>query len=302
MTDISKETDLLLQGAAPERYQEIKALWGERADRVRLLETEEFLLQHIFGTVQTTARTLDAFWLAGFASWKAIEAYSGIIVLLAHGGMDFDPIAVARLPGQAEADQAFDRALGHVHDLLTSATARDFAWPTDVPTPDRQITNPQQRAARDLVYIAGAYVILHELGHHRIDESDCAIGYDLREERLCDAYARKMLLDGTGAYSASTGDPEHLVRAKRLLGILLAKLLIITVTPRDRWMVSPDHEPVRRRLFRVLRYAKDPLPGWFWDTAAALLAAFARRHGVLTDTIRFGSSRELAFALCRKFV
>lgn len=74
------------------------------------------------------------------------------------------------------------------------------------------------------------------------------------------------------------------------------------MTPRDRWMLSPDHEPVRRRLFRVLRYAKEPLPGWFWDTAAALLAAFARRYGVLTDTIRFGSSRELAFALCRKFV
>jgi hypothetical protein len=74
MTDISKETDLLLQGAAPERYQEIKAHWGERADRVRLLETEEFLLQHIFGTVQTTAKTLEALWLAVFASWKAIEA------------------------------------------------------------------------------------------------------------------------------------------------------------------------------------------------------------------------------------
>jgi Peptidase U49 len=153
VTDISKETDLLLQGAAPERYQEIKAHWGERADRVRLLETDEFLLQHIFGTVQTTAKTLNALWLAGFASWKAVEAYSGIIMLLAHGGMDFDLTAVARLPGQAEADQAFDRALDHVHDLLTSATVGDFTWPTDVPTPDQQITDPQQRAARDLVYI-----------------------------------------------------------------------------------------------------------------------------------------------------
>jgi hypothetical protein len=111
-----------------------------------------------------------------------------------------------------------------------------------------------------------------------------------------------MLLDGTRQFAASTGDPEHLVRAKRLLGILLAKLIIITLTPRDRWTVSPDHELVRRRLYRVRRYAKEPLPTWFWDTAAALLAAFARRHGVLTETIRFGSSRELAFALCRKFV
>jgi hypothetical protein len=111
-----------------------------------------------------------------------------------------------------------------------------------------------------------------------------------------------MLLDGTATYAASTGDPEDVVRAKRILGILLAKLLIITVTPRDRWTVSPDHEPVRRRLFRVLRYAREPLPVWFWDTAAAMLAAFARRRGVLKGAIPFRSSRELAFALCRTFV
>jgi hypothetical protein len=265
------------------------------------VETEEFLLQHIFGTVQITPKTLDALWLAGFASWKAVEAYAAIIWLLAQKGADFDPSIVAQIPGQAAADAAFDRALGHVHGLLTSTAAADFTWPADVPTPDQQITDPQQTAARDLVFIAGAYVILHELGHHRICGSGCAIGYDLREERLCDAYARKMPLDGTGQFAASTGDPEHRVRAKRLLGILLAKLLIVTVTPRERWTVSPDHEPVRRRLFRVLRYAKEPLPPWFWDTAAALLAAFARRHGVLTESIRFGSSRELAFALCRKF-
>lgn len=302
MTDISKEADFLLRGAAPERYDEIKAHWGEQADRVRLLETEEFLLQHIFGTVQTTPKTLDALWLMGFAVWKAVEAYAGVIWLLAAKGADFDPSVVAQLPGQDEADEAFERALGHVRDLLASASPADFTWPADVPTPDWEITDPSQIAARDLVYIAGAYVILHELGHHRIAKSECAIAHDLREERLCDAYARKMLLDGTGTFAASTGDPEHLVRAKRLLGILLAKLLIVTVTPRDRWTVSADHEPVRRRLFRVLRYAKEPLPTWFWDTAAALLAAFARHHGVLNGTIRFGSSRELAFELCRKFV
>jgi hypothetical protein len=97
---------------------------------------------------------------------------------------------------------------------------------------------PPAGHAPRLVFIAGAYVILHELGHRRIAESGCNIGYDLREERLCDAYARKMLLDETGTFAASTGDPEHLVRAKRILVIVLAKLLIITVTPRDRWNLA----------------------------------------------------------------
>lgn len=301
MTDISRETDLLLQGAAPERYEEIKVHWGEQADRVRLQATEEFVLQHIFGTIQITPKTLEALWLTGFASWKAIEAYAGIIWLLGQNGADFDPSVVVQIPGQAAADAAFDQALDQVQDLLASSSPADFTWPTHVPTPDQQIADRQQATVRDLVFIAGAYVILHELGHHRIAASGCDIGYDLREERLCDAYARKMLLDGTETFAASTGDPEHLVRAKRILGILLAKLLIVTVTPRDRWRISPDHEPVRRRLFRILRYAREPLPSWFWDTVAALLAAFACRHGMLDGTVRFESSRELAFALCRKF-
>ncbi|MHC2674464.1 hypothetical protein ACVI1J_006627 [Bradyrhizobium diazoefficiens] len=96
MTDISKEADFLLQGAAPERYEEIKAHWGEQADRVRLLETEEFLLQHIFGTVQITPKTLDAIWLMGFAVWKAVEAYAGIIRLFVVKGADFDPAVLAQ--------------------------------------------------------------------------------------------------------------------------------------------------------------------------------------------------------------
>ncbi|WP_244659389.1 phage exclusion protein Lit family protein [Bradyrhizobium guangdongense] len=231
--------------------------------------------------------------------WKALDAYAGVIWLLRRDGRDFDPAFVSTLHGQAAADAAFDRALGHVHDMLAAASAADFDWPADVPAPGQTITDRNQAAARDFAYIAGAYVLLHELGHRRL--ADCRIEYALREERLCDAYARGILLDGTETYAASQGYPEEMVRAKRLLGILLAKLLIITLTPRDRWTVSPDHEPVRRRLFRVLRYAKEPLPIWFWDTAAAMLAAFARHHGVLNVAIPFRSSRELAFAICRAF-
>ena len=74
---------------------------------------------------------------------------------------------------------------------------------------------------------------------------------------MCDAYARGVLLDGTATYAASQGYLEEMVRAKRILGILLAKLLVTTVTPRDRWTILPDHEPARRRLFRIARYAKE---------------------------------------------
>ncbi|GGI27854.1 hypothetical protein [Bradyrhizobium guangdongense] len=44
MTDISKEAEFLLQGAAPERFDEIKAEWGNEADRVRLVPVERFEL------------------------------------------------------------------------------------------------------------------------------------------------------------------------------------------------------------------------------------------------------------------
>ncbi len=57
MTDISKETDLLLQGAAPERFHEIKAEWGDEPDRVRLVSAERFDVQMLSAPSRCSPKT-----------------------------------------------------------------------------------------------------------------------------------------------------------------------------------------------------------------------------------------------------
>jgi hypothetical protein len=96
-------------------------------------------------------------------------------------------------------------------------------------------------------------------------------------------------------YAAGSGYPARDVLAKRLVGILFAKLAILTITPEHKWSDATDRPSVKDRIRRVLEAAVNPLRDWFWPTSAALLAAFARHYGLIGRPISFGSSRELAF-------
>ena len=110
-----------------------------------------------------------------------------------------------------------------------------------------------------------------------------------------------MMLDEIPAYCATTSYREAMVRTKRVLGILFAKLVILTVTPERLWSNSSDHPPVKERIATVLKAAVDPMPGWFWPTVAGTLAAFARYNGLLSSPFAAMRSRSLAFAICDLF-
>jgi hypothetical protein len=121
------------------------------------------------------------------------------------------------------------------------------------------------------------------------------------EELECDRYALNMMIEKISEYAAGSGYPARGVLAKRLLGILFAKLAILTITPEHKWSDATDHPSVKDRIRRVLEAVVNLLPDWFWPTSASLLAAFARYYGLIDRPIGFGSSRELAFILCDKF-
>ena len=74
--DVSYAVDSLFGGAVPERIEELKRLWGEQEERVRLLDTPRFLLQQLYGTVQVSEIALRQIWLTGYAAWRAIDAYN----------------------------------------------------------------------------------------------------------------------------------------------------------------------------------------------------------------------------------
>ncbi len=98
----------------------------------------------------------------------------------------------------------------------------------------------------------------------------------LKEEIECDSWALRLLIDRAEAYAVENGWDPGVVRAKRLLGVLIAMLTILTVTPRTGWGVG-DHPAVADRFRMLLDAASDPLPDWYWPTVASMLAGFARR-------------------------
>ncbi|MFB6458596.1 phage exclusion protein Lit family protein [Bradyrhizobium tunisiense] len=302
--DISRETDLLLEGAVPERMQELKQAWGEHQDRVRLQDGQGFKLEQNYGTVQVNETALKSIWLVGFAAWKALEAYSDAIPALLAARKPFDLELLDSIPGQDEYDLEFAETMERVRHLNEALTISEFDWPSNIPAPDfgAKFTDQNQKFAFDLVCFAGAYVVLHEIKHGLI-QADPACGEldPVAEEKACDAYAREMLLGKVADYAEAATYPASLVRAKRIIGILFAKLVIVAITPKSIWASSDDHPSVGDRIRELLMEVEDDAPPSLWAVCAGLLAVFARHYGLITEPIEFGSIRELAFSLVELF-
>ncbi|MCK1683798.1 hypothetical protein IVA87_31500 [Bradyrhizobium sp. 147] len=184
--DISREADLLLEGAVPERTQELKQAWGEQRDRVRLQDGQGFKLQQNYGTIQVNETALKSIWLVGFAAWKALEAYSDAIPALLAARKPFDLELLDSIPGQGAYDGEFAEALQRVRRLNEALTISEFDWPSNIPAPDfgARFTDLNQKFAFDFVCFAGAYVILHEIKHGLIQADPECDGLDpIAEEK-----------------------------------------------------------------------------------------------------------------------
>ncbi|MCJ2143212.1 hypothetical protein MKL20_24685 [Methylobacterium sp. E-066] len=297
--------DTLFGGAVPERETELRTLWGQQVDRVRLLDAEKFLLHQLYGTIQVNEIALRQIWLTGYAAWRAIEAYSDPLKDASQNHRAFDPLAWNTDPTQAGLDADFDGVLGEVGKLSKVRSLNDFDWPADVPFPEVGLKLPVagEKAAFDLVCMAGAYVFAHEIRHALFEAAGDAPDDILKEELACDAWALGLMLDGAEDYERQHHPDLHgSVRAKRILGILIAQLTILAVTPRPLWDNSTDHPSVRDRLRAVLDAVTDPTPDWFWLSVASMLTAFSRYLGTLgAPVVCPADCRVLAYNLCDGF-
>ena len=300
--DVSDKVDLLLGGVVPERMEELASSWGLGPDRVRLTAGPGFDIGQRFGCILITQPFLDLMWLTGAGVWAGIKATAGFFVNLECSGLPFSPSEMRHLEGQMASDDQFDRIIEKAKEMGSIANPGDFQWPVEVPQPQvgaRQGSSDWQ-ATFDLILMAGGYAFLHEIRHCQIEKEGHTLG-PVDEERACDTYARGMMLDKVRDYCATTSYPEEMVRAKRIMGILFAKLVILTVTPRPLWSNSHNHPTVKERISTVLKAATAPTPDWFWPTVAGMFAAFARYNNLFTGAFETMSSRDLAFAICNLF-
>ena len=217
-------------------------------------------------------------WLTGYAAEQALNAYLAALTLAAAGDEEFDAGGWRLDPGQARDDTAFDALFDKVVELGKALGVDDIAWPQGIPkpAPGLRITDRQRKATFDLVCIAGAWMFAHEVRHQIYECQENAPDIRLAEEVECDRWALRLLLDDAGTCAEENHWNPELVRAKRLWGILIAMLTILSVTPRPNWGEG-THPAIADRLTMVLDAACDPLPNWFWAVVASILASFARR-------------------------
>ena len=302
--DVSDAVDNLFTGVVPERIDDLKRLWGEHAERVRLLDVDRFLLQMAFGSVQISELALRQIWLTGYAAWRAVTAYN---VPLAQASLAMasanrsvwrtDPDVAAR---EDEFAEVF-RAISGIAEAAKIGDMDSFPWPVGVPYPEHglKITDPNLKGAFDLVCIAGAYVFAHEVRHYIYAIQKNPPEHLVDEETECDLWALALMLDQATPYAVENKWPPELVRAKRILGIIIAQLAILALTPRTLWDHSDGHPPIRERIRTVLDAATDPVPMWFWTTVASMLLGFSSQSGVAVETVPVISDmRQLAYTLC----
>lgn len=158
-------------------------------------------------------------------------------------GQPFDFLELKKIDGQAALDATFDSRMVAVKALGSAPTLDDFEWPSEVPYPKEGIVfrNIEDKAAYDLICMAGAYVFLHEIRHAQLEQCADRPANVLDEEVESDRYALDMMIGHVSEYSRSSGHRAEMVLAKRLLGAFVAKLVILTLTPKKGWTIDSEH-------------------------------------------------------------
>ena len=303
--DVSIAVDALFGAVVPERLEELRDAWAERDERVRLTDSpRQFLFAQYGGTIQVNEIALRQTWLTGYAAWKAVQAYVDRLKDAGARDQDFDPASWHLLPDQRDLDNAFDELLDLVDKLSDSLGVDEIDWPDDIPYPQQglSITDPEKKATFDLVCMAGAYIFAHEVRHDIIEAAGQRSEDILSEEQECDRWALDLLIEQAAPWATSQRQSPELVVAKRVLGVVIAHLTMLAVTPRSDWDADQTHLPIRKRLRTVLEAVHEPTPEWFWVTVSAMFTAFLRRTAALPAPKPFPSEfRELAFWLCDHF-
>jgi hypothetical protein len=252
----------LFIGSAPERELDLTGMWKELDLIFQLTpdihEGDRIIMDAgAYRYVRFNHRVLRAFWIAGYVAWEGYRT-------------------VAESPSLQALDLTCFRELVSAYESCLESTEADLeALPAGAAEPgqypDANI-DPQGRAASELVTIAVAWALLHELRHIRHQrEGTGADPYSddekakHAEELSCDAFATTFLLEQIDLYARATNQSADLVRQKRQLGIYFG-LFAVTLLAKDKWGESKTHPAVQVRIDAVRALMADQKS----DIAAAM--------------------------------
>ena len=290
----------LILASAPEREQTLQELWDRYSPKFSLTEDKPgFSLEGgPFGLVLFTHRTMLQIWLLGFAAWRALHSYGGLLVLIDLTTKELDTDLLYTLSGQSEADDRFDGLVKKIRDLGQVDEVSHFRWPDEVPHPDSgKPEDVEGSAIFDLVCLATTYTFLHEVQHVKFLQDGTAPSEPTLEELECDRFARAIFLDSIETYSATSGFPAEKVRSKRAIGLALGSFFLLVLTPAELWGGSRSHPPIAQRIRQLADACDLPAHDPFWNYLSCLVLSQLRTENRMPSKIGGASTKELCFGL-----
>lgn len=272
----------LLRGAVPERADELCQLWAEHRHSVEVAPSGSSLtLNATSKRIKFDTKTVDFFWLLGFAAWRAIEVYAPALVLATSTGVSIDTaLKVDHGRGQFEFD--FKQRIAAAHSLQSAGSTAAIQWPADIPMPtaDRaSLGDAQAMAVSDLVGLAFAFAMLHELKHVMFRAAGDAPEAGYAEELACDVWARETMSSNMEEYADNHGYTYAQVAQKRAMGIALAAIIVHAMTPTHEKWGSNDYPPIAERIRAMIDGHNLSEGSPFWTFTACLLVAIMRQEG-----------------------
>lgn len=230
--------------------------------------------------IKFDTKTIDLFWLMGFAVWRAIELYAPAIVLATSTTMTIDKV-LNDDEERPRLESDYRQRIGAVDALLAAPSTDTIAWPNDIPTPtdDREsLQDDQEKTAFDLVCLALAFALLHELRHVMFRKAGDAPTEGYEEEIACDTWARTTMTSTLAEHAQANGHSFTEVERKRATGIALAAIIVHAMTsPMVRWG-SGEYPPIADRLTAMIAGYNQPDKSNFWLYTACLLVALMRQE------------------------
>lgn len=271
-----KTIDILIEAAAPERAGEWRELREHYKVTFHLIADRKGVTLRARGRrVEFDNKTMTWIWLLGFAGWSAFRLHGPHFWLRELTGATVDGQLRASDPTYRDAEADLGALRYAVRDFPALVAFEDDGfWPDNIPRPqiNKNGFEIEQQAAFDLIMIALAYMLLHEVRHVMYYvERDRPAAPD--EELACDAFARAFLLGRAEDHINSSGELADDVVAKRQAGIALGAYALYEFTQDGGRGGTALYPPVAVRLDALFCEVGLPSGHWFWDFAASLLVA-----------------------------
>jgi len=312
----------LLRGSAPERLDDIKALWNKYQPQFCMADDGPgALLSTNKERVVFDLKTMAVYWQLSFAGWKVLGCYSpAVYASLPAGnlsnllGLPADLMRHSFPPGTtiehvleadrglADAEARFQESVYVARSILHADGMDETDWPADIPRPEAEremFTDIEDTAAFDIAVISTAYAFCHELRHLMFARDQDTPLSRPDEELACDTWARQFLTENYAAYAKAQSVAADSVLAKRSIGGAIGIFVLYETTERIGDAGSENYPPLADRMNATLADTPLDRDHKFWTTYACVLVAILRRRNVRID-VRAQDAKNLCELLVEK--